>query len=214
MPASAAMSAPPVVVFSMLPDEIEEIAKLVVVACDVVALPPVKFCSVDDAPARKPPVRVESPVTPRVEESVALWRVARPLAVRVPKVAPLVALNCPPIVLEAEAKNDVEVPLPKEKLPPVMRPVFDTEKRVVDTPLLEVEAMAKSEVRTEVEAACTPSVANCWVDEPTVSEPRSVVLPVVVAPPETVRPLACPPLPTVVEASSMSGVVVAPLGNG
>ena len=70
-----------------------EIAKLVVVACEVVALVAVKLPRVDDALVRSPPVRVASPVTPRVEESVAAESVARPLAVRVENVAPLVALN-------------------------------------------------------------------------------------------------------------------------
>jgi hypothetical protein len=58
------MSAPPVVVLRILPEPMLEIANEVVVACVVVALIPVK-----------------------------LARVARPLAVSVLNVAPLVALN-------------------------------------------------------------------------------------------------------------------------
>ena len=58
------MSAPPVVVLRILPEVMEEIAKLVVVACVDVELRAVKLASV-----------------------------ARPLAVSVLKVAPLVALN-------------------------------------------------------------------------------------------------------------------------
>ena len=48
---------------------------------------------------------VERPVTPSVEESVALVSVTRPLAVSAVKVAPLVALNCPPMVVEAFTAN-------------------------------------------------------------------------------------------------------------
>ena len=45
MPATAATSAPPLVVLSKLPDAMLEIAKLVVVACVVVPKSAVKFCS-------------------------------------------------------------------------------------------------------------------------------------------------------------------------
>ena len=61
MPATAATTAPPVVVFNMLPLAILEIAKLVVVACEVVAKRPVKFCRVDEPVARRL-VRVARPV--------------------------------------------------------------------------------------------------------------------------------------------------------
>ena len=87
------MSAPPVVVLRMLPEAIEEIAKLVVVAAEVVALVAVKVPKVLEALVRIPPESVASPVTPRVDESVALWSVAAPLAVSVVKVAPFVALS-------------------------------------------------------------------------------------------------------------------------
>ena len=56
--------------------------------------------------------------------------------------------------------SEVVVPEPNEKLVPVMRPVLDTEKSVDETPLLEVEAIAKRLLSTEVEAACIPKVAN------------------------------------------------------
>ena len=96
----------------MLPEPMLEIAKEVVVAADVVALRAVKLPKVLEALVRIPPVSVESPVTPSVEESVADWRVARPLAVSVEKVAPLVALSAPPIVEEAEEKKLVVVAPP------------------------------------------------------------------------------------------------------
>jgi hypothetical protein len=51
-PAVAAMSAPPVVVRTSAPLGIEETAKEVVVACDVVAWSAVKFWSVVEAVAR------------------------------------------------------------------------------------------------------------------------------------------------------------------
>ena len=86
------------------------------------------------------------------------------------------------------------------RLRKVVRPVLDTEKRVEVAKVEVVEAMAKRVVSTEVEAACTPSVANWDVDDPTVSEPRLKELPVVVAPPLMVRPPACAPLPMVLDA--------------
>ena len=96
--------------------------KLVVVACDVVALRAVKLAKVEEALVRIPPERVASPVTPSVEESVADESVARPLAVSVVKTAPLVALNWPPIVEEAEEKKLVVVAPPlKVAAPAVVR---------------------------------------------------------------------------------------------
>ena len=53
----------------------------------------VKVPKVLEALVRIPPESVASPVTPRVDESVALWSVAAPLAVSVVKVAPFVALS-------------------------------------------------------------------------------------------------------------------------
>ena len=51
--------------------ELAVVAKeVVVVALVVVEFAAVKFCSVDEAKERKPPVKVESPVTPRVLEKV------------------------------------------------------------------------------------------------------------------------------------------------
>ena len=80
------MKAPPTVDDAVTYSELE-------VALVVVELRAVKLPKVLDALVRIPPVSVESPVTPRVLESVALERVERPLAVSVLKVAPLVALN-------------------------------------------------------------------------------------------------------------------------
>src|SRR3989338_1937861 len=55
-------------------------------------------------------------------------------------------LRTPPIVEEAVTKREpVEVPEPSEKLPPVMRPVFETEKSVAEAEAV-VEPMAKSVV--------------------------------------------------------------------
>ena len=104
----------------MLPDAMEEIAKLVVVACDVVALSAVKVPKVLDALVRMPPERVASPVTPSVLERVALWRVARPLAVSVVNVAPLVALREPPMVEDAEEKKLVVVAPPLKVAAPAV----------------------------------------------------------------------------------------------
>ena len=54
-----------------LVDEAVVAKKLVVVACEVVALRAVKLPKVEEALVRMPPESVESPVTPRVEERVA-----------------------------------------------------------------------------------------------------------------------------------------------
>jgi hypothetical protein len=86
----------------------------------------------------------------------------------------------------------------------VEEPMLETANKVVETPVLEVEAIAKRLASTEVDAACTPKVANMGVDEPTVRAPRLKVLPVVVAPPLIVSPPACVPLPMVVEAKDVS----------
>ena len=92
MPTVAATTAPLLRVLSKAP-EILVIAKFVVVACEVVACVAVIAPKVEDALVRSPPVSVESPVTPRVLESVADESVESPLAVSVLNVAPLVALN-------------------------------------------------------------------------------------------------------------------------
>jgi hypothetical protein len=68
--------------------------------------------SVEDALVRRPPVRVERPVTPSVEE-----RVAAPFTVMVLKVAPLVALKRPPMVVEAVTAN-----VPVDVAPVVVSP--------------------------------------------------------------------------------------------
>jgi hypothetical protein len=73
---------------------------------------------------------------------------------------------------------------------------------VVDAPVLEVEPIAKSVVATEVEAAWIEKVAN-GVVEPTPTDPLKYAFPVVVAPPEMVRPPFCAPLPIVEEAAAM-----------
>ena len=67
------MMAPPVVVFSKLPDAMPLMAKAVVVALVVVEFPVMTRLpfTVEEADERKPPVRVASEVTERVEESVA-----------------------------------------------------------------------------------------------------------------------------------------------
>jgi hypothetical protein len=133
----AAMSAPPVVVLSMLPEAMEEIARLVVVAADVVALRAVKLPKVLDALVSMPPVSVESPVTERVEESVALESVATPLAVRVEKVAPLVALRLPPMVEDAEEKKLVVVAPPlKVAAPATVRVPVKLEAAEIVCPLM------------------------------------------------------------------------------
>ena len=86
----------------------------------VVACVAVKFPKVDEALVRIPPPSVESPVTPRVLESVALERVARPLAVSAEKVAPLVALRLPPMVEDAEEKKLVLVAPPLKVAAPAV----------------------------------------------------------------------------------------------
>ena len=78
-----------------LPEAMEETAKLVVVACEVVALSAVKFCKVDE------------PVASRFA------MVASPFAVSVLKVAPLVALSCAPMVVEPVMASVVPVALLK-----------------------------------------------------------------------------------------------------
>lgn len=140
---------------------------------------------------------------------VALVKSVLPAKVVEPSMLASVELNCPPTVVEAVmAREPLEVPLPREKVRPVRSPVLEMEKRVEETPVLLVEAMAKRLESTEVEAACTPNVAKTGVLDPTVREPRAKVLPVVVAPPEIVRPPACVPLPMVEEAETMTPSVV------
>jgi hypothetical protein len=72
------MTAPPVVVLSNEPEVIEVIAREVVVACEVVALSAVKLPRVLDALVRRPPVRVERPVTESVPLMVELPVVSVP----------------------------------------------------------------------------------------------------------------------------------------
>jgi hypothetical protein len=72
--------------------------------------------------------------------------------VALPKMAPAVALNAPVIVEEPVIASEEVVPLEREKIPPVMRPVFDMENKVVvESPTVE-DAMAKRE-RLVLEAA-------------------------------------------------------------
>ncbi len=52
MPATAAITAPPVVVLRREPEEMEEMAKEEVVACEVVAFSAVRFWKVEEAVAR------------------------------------------------------------------------------------------------------------------------------------------------------------------
>ena len=69
----------------------------------------VKLPKVDEALVRTPPVSVESPVTPRVEERVAEESVASPVALSVLKVAPPSALSCEVMVVEPVTAREVEV---------------------------------------------------------------------------------------------------------
>ena len=71
-------------------------------------------------------------------------------AVRVPKVAPPVALNWPVMVEEPVTARLVVVPLWREKVPPVMRPVFEMVKSVVVAKAAVEEEMAKRVVGTTV----------------------------------------------------------------
>jgi len=70
--ATAGMMLPEALVLSRVESR-DEIAKEVVVAADVVEFPVITRLPliVEEALERKPPVRVERPVTPRVEEKVA-----------------------------------------------------------------------------------------------------------------------------------------------
>ena len=125
-------------------------------------------------------------------------------------VAERLAFSAPPMLrteemvdepLTARAEVVAEV---AERPRTVVIPVLETLKRVLLTPVLEVEAMEKRFRRTEVEAAWTPKVAKAGVEEPTVRVPRFRVLPVVVAPPAMVSPPFCAPLPIVEEADEMN----------
>ena len=60
------------VVAKRLVDEATVAKSVVVVALVVVALIAVKFCKVEEARERKPPVRVESPVTATVPVKLAV----------------------------------------------------------------------------------------------------------------------------------------------
>ena len=92
------MSAPPVVVLMREPEPIEEMAKEVVVACEVVALSPVKFWS------------VEEPVASKFPAVTKFWKVGVPP--KVPeRLPPLVALKMPPMVVEPMTVRLVEVAL-------------------------------------------------------------------------------------------------------
>jgi len=163
------MSAPPVVVFTREPLPIEEIAKLVVVAPEVVALRAVKLPKVEDALVRMPPERVASPVTPSVLESVADWSVARPLAVRVENVAPLVALKVPPMVEDAEEKKLVLVAPPLKVAAPVTESVLES---VADWSVAAPLAVSVLNVAPLVALSCEPTVV-----EPVVVSVESVEAP-------------------------------------
>ena len=158
--------------------------------------------------------------------------VMMPERLSVPSVAPPTALSCPVIVDDAETESAevvapvavrlvksalvekklvevalVAVALVTVKLLPlcvrkVSKPVFDTDSKVVDAPVLLVEPMAKRVVATEVEAAWIPKVAK-GVVEPTPTDPAKYAFPVVVAPPEMVSPPVWEPLPIVEEAAAM-----------
>lgn len=117
------------VVFRILPEAIEETAKLVVVAELVVAFRPVKFWRVDEALERKPPVSDARFATARVPVKLALDemvcelikpevmvfvpRFKAPLEVIAPRVeAPAVKLVVKRLVVEAsDEKKLVEVAL-------------------------------------------------------------------------------------------------------
>ena len=133
------------------------------------------------------------------EEDVAM----REEMVVLPRLAPPSALNTPVIVEEPVTARAEEVAPVAERLRTVVSPVLETEKRVVFAPVLEVEATANRLRRTEVEAACTPRVANTGVEDPTVRAPRLKTFPVVVAPPEMVSPPLCDPEPIVEDAGEM-----------
>ena len=145
--------------------------------------------------ALKIPVIVVEPVTASAEE-VALVMLSLP---------PFTALRIPAIVVEpVTAREPVVVPEVKENASPVMRPLFDIEKRVeveyVPATLV-VEPIAKRVVRVEEARLCREREANGEVDAIPTLLPK-YALPVVVAPPEMVRPPACVPSPMVEEASA------------
>jgi hypothetical protein len=96
--ATAGIIAPPVVVLSMEPEVIAEIASCVVVALVVVELPTMVRLpfTVEDAEEINPPVSVERLVTARV-----LWRILEPVVVAPPSMVRPVALVFPPMVEEA-----------------------------------------------------------------------------------------------------------------
>ena len=95
--ATAATTAPPVVVLSKLPEPIDEMANEVVVACDVVAKSAVKLPRVDE------PVASTLPAVSKLENTGVPPKVPE-------RAPPLVALKLPPIVVEAiTAKVPVEV---------------------------------------------------------------------------------------------------------
>ena len=162
------MMAPPVVVLRRLPEVIEEMAKDVVVAAVVVEKSPVKFC------------RVEEPEASKFPTVTKLEKVGVPPQVPL-SAPPLVALNAPEIVEEPVTESAEVVPEVREKLPPVMSPVFEILKSVVEAPVLEVEPIAKRVVRTEVEALWTERSAK-GEDVPTPRSPPEVTVVVPVWP--------------------------------
>ena len=90
---------------------------------------------------------------------------------------PLVALNWPDTVEEPVMASEEVVPEPREKLLPVMRPVFEIENRV-DVELFEVvDPIANKVVSTELDAAWRESCANgVEVPIPTLPLTEKVVL--------------------------------------
>ena len=107
---------------------------------------------------------------------VAKLKSELPRSVVEPRRLEATELKAPPMVVEAVIEREpVVVPLPREKLLPVMRPVLEMENSVEMSPLLEVEAMANIDLSADEEAACTARVAN-GVEEPVAIVPVAVIL--------------------------------------
>jgi hypothetical protein len=123
---------------------------------------------VEPSTAREVEVAACSDVAPVTERDA---RLVAP-AVSPPRVAPPTAFNCPATVVEAvTAREPVVVPLCKEKALPVIRPVLDTEKRVVVATPADEEAMAKREVGKTTPLVVEAKIEN-WANGLEVPRPR------------------------------------------
>ena len=148
------------VVLSKLPVAIDEMARLVVVAAEVVAWRAVKFCKVVEAVMRR--LVAESCARTLKAVLVALVSKVLPNKVVEASCAALVALKTPPMVVELRTNT---------------LPVLEIVNRVVLAPLFEVEPIAKRVVCTEVEALCMERLAKGEeVPTPTLPLAKKVVV--------------------------------------